>query len=232
LVELAIVMTRKLVPANQTRAEVVINKSRFITTLSPAFSIIEARSFCKKIKSEFTDASHNVQAFIIGHGTSITTHANDDGEPSGTAGRPALATLQGSGLGDAALVVTRYFGGIKLGKGGLVRAYRDSVKAVLEMTPIAEKIVTYLIMITTSYPLYEPVFRLINSHKGNIVERDFGADVTFTVIMPLNRYTDFNQALNNLSLGTLNSIILEENDSTIVPLDLNVIEYLQNEEKI
>jgi uncharacterized YigZ family protein len=225
-------MTRKLVPAKQTRAEISIENSRFIATLSPAFSVYEARSFYKKIKSEFKDASHNVQAFVIGHGASITTHANDDGEPSGTAGRPALATLQGSGLGDVALVVTRYFGGKKLGKGGLVRAYRDSVKAVLELTSLAEKSATYLIMITTSYPLYEPVFRLIKTHKGNILERDFRADVTFTVSMPMNRYTVFNQALNNIGLGKLDSIILEENDSTILPLDRNVIQNFHNEENI
>ena len=98
------------------------------------------RNSLQELKLEFRDASHNVPAFVIGHGQSIITHCNDDGEPSGTAGRPALAVLQGSGLGDAVVVVTRYFGGTKLGKGGLVRSYGDAVRSVLKLTPLAQKI--------------------------------------------------------------------------------------------
>jgi len=221
LVELAFEMHMRLVPAEETRAEITVVNSRFVATLTPAFSVKEARSFYKRIKAEFSDASHNVQAFIIGHGASITTHSNDDGEPSGTAGGPTLAVLQGSGLGDIALVVSRYFGGTKLGKGGLIRAYRDSVKAVLELTILAEKAATYLLLIAAPYPLYEPVYRLINAYQGKIVERDFGADATFTVIMPLNRYDAFNQGLLDLGFGKLNSVIIEENNSTILPLNQN-----------
>ena len=106
------------IPAEETRTEIRVSNSRFIATAAPAFSVKEARAFIDRIKAEFRDASHNVPAFVIGFGPSVTAHCNDDGEPSGTAGRPILAVLQGSGLGDIAVVVTRYFGGTKLGTGG------------------------------------------------------------------------------------------------------------------
>ncbi len=129
-------MKRYRIPARRTRTEIVVVNSRFITTAQPAFSVDEAKAFIQEMKNEFADASHNVPAFLIGYGASVTAHCSDDGEPSGTAGRPALAVLQGSDLGDIVVVVTRYFGGTKLGTGGLVRAYTDAVKSVLgKFTP-------------------------------------------------------------------------------------------------
>ncbi|UCC52815.1 MAG: YigZ family protein, partial [Anaerolineaceae bacterium] len=119
------------IPAAERRTEIRVSNSRFIVTAAPAFTVEEAKAFIKRIKAEFKDASVNVPAYVIGYGPSVTAHCNDDGEPSGTAGRPMLAVLQGSGLGDIVAVVTRYFGGTKLGTGGLVRAYGDAVKEVL-----------------------------------------------------------------------------------------------------
>ena len=110
-------MNRYFIPARETRTEIIVVNSRFIATAAPAFTVDEAKAFVARIRAEFADASHNVPAFVVGHGSSVIAHCSDDGEPSGTAGRPALAVLQGSGLGDAA-VVTRYFGGTKLGTGG------------------------------------------------------------------------------------------------------------------
>ena len=111
--------------------------SRFIATAAPAVTVAEARAFVAHIKDAYSDASHNVSAYVVGHGNTVVAHAHDDGEPSGTAGRPALAVLQGSGLGDIVVVVTRYFGGTKLGTGGLVRAYGDAVREVLAVLPRA-----------------------------------------------------------------------------------------------
>ncbi|MEM9776594.1 MAG: YigZ family protein, partial [Chloroflexota bacterium] len=111
-------MSRYLIPAEKTKAEIEVKRSRFIATAAPVFTVEEAKAFIKEVKQEFSDASHNVPAFLVGHGSSITKHCNDDGEPSGTAGRPMLAVLEGSDLGDIAVVVTRYWGGIKLGTGG------------------------------------------------------------------------------------------------------------------
>ena len=106
-------MQRYRIPAERTRTEIMVVNSRFITTVVPVFSVEEAREFIHEIKKEFSDASHNVPVFLVGFGQSVTAHCSDDGEPSGTAGRPALAVIQGSGLGDIAVVVTRYFGGTK-----------------------------------------------------------------------------------------------------------------------
>src|SRR5215216_7189866 len=124
-----------LVPLHEIRRELIVVNSRFIATLVPAFNIDEARSFLARIRHEFGDASHNVPAYIIGGGNTVTEYFSDDGEPSGTAGKPTLMVLRGSGLGDVAVVITRYFGGTLLGTGGLVRAYGAAVKAVLALLP-------------------------------------------------------------------------------------------------
>ena len=98
-------MKRYPIPAGEAQAEIEILKSRFIATLKPVFSVEEARAFIKTVRSRYSDASHNVPAFLIGYGSSVTAHCNDDGEPSGTAGRPMLAVLKGCGLGDVVVVV-------------------------------------------------------------------------------------------------------------------------------
>ena len=116
------------VPLSEVRREHTVANSRFISTLAPVFSIDEARAFMARIRNEFSDATHNVPVYIIGGGNTVTEYFSDDGEPSGTSGKPALAVLRGSGLGDAALVITRYFGGTLLGTGGLVKAYTESAQ--------------------------------------------------------------------------------------------------------
>ena len=132
-------MKHYLVPAEEIRREQIVVNSRFIASLAPVFSVDDAKAFITRIKTEFADASHNVPVYLIGHGDSEIAHCTDAGEPSGTAGRPALAVLRGSGLGDVAVVVTRYFGGTKLGTGGLVRAYSEAVRSVVEAVPRAER---------------------------------------------------------------------------------------------
>jgi uncharacterized YigZ family protein len=153
-----------LIPAREARSELRVLNSRFIASLAPAFSVEQARGFVARIRAEFPDASHHVPAYLIGHGRSVVAHCHDDGEPSGTAGRPALAVLQGSGMGDVAAMVTRYFGGTKLGTGGLVRAYGDAVREVLAVTPRAVRVATHTIALALPYPLYERAARLIEAH--------------------------------------------------------------------
>lgn len=192
--------------------------SRFIATLAPVFSVDEAREFIARIREEFADATHNVPAYVIGHGASVIAHCNDDGEPAGTAGRPALAVLQGSGLGDAAVVVTRYFGGTKLGTGGLVRAYGDAVREVIAAAPRAEKVPTHTVMLAVPYHLFEQV-RLLAAHYGRILNEDFAADVTVTAQFTLERFPTFQEALRELSHGTLAAEIIETNEATIMPIE-------------
>lgn len=209
---------RYQIPAQEVRTEIRVVNSRFIATLAPVFTVEEARAFVDRIKSEFADATHNVPAYVVGHGPSVTAHCSDDGEPSGTAGRPALAVLQGSGLGDAAVVVTRYFGGTKLGTGGLVRAYGDAVRAALAIAPRAEKVPTHTVMIAIPYPLFEQVRLLVVARHGLILDETFAADVTLTARFTLASFPAFQDALRELSHGSLAAEIVETNEATIMPL--------------
>ena len=214
-------MSPNLVPAQEKRVEIIVGNSRFIATLAPAFSVEAARAFIARIEDEFDDATHNVPAFVIGHGASLTAHCNDDGEPAGTAGRPALAVLQGSGWGDLVVVVTRYFGGTKLGTGGLVRAYGDAVREVLSVTPPARKVTTHTVLLVSTYHYFEQVRRLIFSHHGQILDEEFAGDVTVTARFPLEEFAEFQNSLRNLSGGQLEALIISTEEDTLLPFSGN-----------
>jgi uncharacterized YigZ family protein len=209
------------IPAKRSRAEIEVLKSRFIASIAPVFSVEEARAFIQEIKKEFSDASHNVPAFLIGHGASVVAHSSDDGEPSGTAGRPALIVLQGSGLGDVVVVVTRYFGGTKLGTGGLVRAYTDAVKEVLIDLPLAEKVATYLVLVVVPYALFEQTRLLVQKYSGSIQDEDFGADVTMTIQFRQEKLEPFNAEMKEFSHGQIQAEIIESHPWTIFPVGNN-----------
>lgn len=219
-------MKRYPIPARQCRAEIQVSNSRFIATLAPVFSVEEARAFVGRIREEFAGATHNVPAYVIGHGASVIAHCNDDGEPSGTAGRPALAVLQGSGLGDAALVITRYFGGTKLGTGGLVRAYGDAAREVLAHAPLAEKVPTRTLMLATPYALFDQVRLLVSAHQGEILDEAFAADVTVTARFTLERVEAFQAALLELSNGLLQAEVVESDEATIMPIEGTLQDYV------
>lgn len=204
------------IPAEETRIEIEVKKSRFIATIAPVFSVDEAKAFVGRIKAEFADASHNVPAYIIGFGAVVTAHCNDDGEPSGTAGRPMLAVLQGSGLGDVAVVVTRYFGGTKLGTGGLVRAYSEATQAVIAAAPKAEKVPTHLVIMAFPYSYVERIRRLVDAHNGRLVQETFAADVTMTAQFEVERFEAFQSELNEMSHGSLTAKIVETHKDTII----------------
>jgi uncharacterized YigZ family protein len=206
------------IPARETRAEIQVVNSRFIATAAPVFSIEDAKAFVARIKDEFGDATHNVPAYLVGHGASVIAHCHDDGEPSGTAGRPALAVLQGSGLGDVAVVITRYFGGTKLGTGGLVRAYGDAVRSVLEVLPRAEKVRTHTVRVVLPYPFFERVRLAVEAHHGQVLDEAFAVDVTLKARFPVEHFASFQAALQEISNGTLEAQIVETDDSTIMPI--------------
>ena len=177
------------IPAGTHQAEIEILNSRFIANLSPVFTVEAAKTFIATIRAKFPDASHHVPAYLIGYGPALIAHCNDDGEPAGTAGRPVLAVLQGSGLGDVAVVVTRYFGGTKLGTGGLVRAYSEATKAVLIDLPRAEKVPTYTVMVALPYSLFERIRLLIATHHGQMLDENFAADITLTVQLLVDHFS-------------------------------------------
>ena len=205
-------MKRYPVPAEEIRREQIVVNSRFIASLGPVFSVEEAKAFIARIKEEFADASHNVPVYLIGHGESVIAHCSDAGEPSGTAGRPALAVLRGSDLGDVVVVVTRYFGGTKLGTGGLVRAYSEAVRSVVEAVPRAEKVPTHTVMAAYPYRLVERVRLLVSAHHGEILEEEFAADVTLTARFPVEQFPDFQSALLSLTNGAVQAEIIESQE--------------------
>ena len=202
-------MPRYPVPAQQTRAELTVLNSRFIATLAPIFSVDEAKAFIARVKAEFPDASHNVPAYLVGWGDSVTAHCTDAGEPSGTAGRPMLAVLRGSGLGDVAVVVTRYFGGTLLGTGGLVRAYSDAVRLVVESVPRAEKVLAHTVMVGFGYSYVERMRRLVAAHHGQVLDEDFAAEVTLTARFAVEHLDEFQHALGDLTEGRVQAEVVE-----------------------
>ena len=206
----------RLIPAAETRVELTVVNSRFIATIAPAFSVDEARAFVGRVRAEFADASHNVPAYVIGHGATTIAHCHDDGEPSGTAGRPMLAVLQGSGLGDVALVVTRYFGGTKLGTGGLVRAYGDAARAALAALPRAEKVATVTALVEAPYPLLERLRLLVEAHGGLVLAEEFAAVITLTLRFRAERFEAFGAALRELSHGAVEAVAVASEEATIM----------------
>ncbi len=167
-----------LVPVDAARVELRFVNSRFIGSAGPAASVEAAKAFIAAVRAELPDASHHVFAYVIGHGNSVTLGASDDGEPSGTAGRPTLAVARGAGLGDLVVVVTRYFGGTLLGTGGLVRAYGDTAKAAIAALPRQEKVVWRALLTTAPYARYAQLTRLADEHGAVIDGEEFAADVT------------------------------------------------------
>ena len=198
-----------LIPAEEIRREQTVVNSRFIATLAPVASVDEARVFIERIRDEFSKASHNVPAYLIGGGNTISDFCSDDGEPVGTAGRPALAVLHGSGLGDVAVVITRYFGGTLLGKGGLVRAYTESTQMVANAVRRARRQQVHVAMLALPYNLLERVRILVEKHQGNILDESFAADITMTFRLPVENTDQFRMDLRELSAGTLQTETIE-----------------------
>jgi len=205
------------VPLTEIRRELTVVNSKFIATLAPAFSIDEARAFMARIRKEFADASHNVPVYIIGGGNTVTEYFSDDGEPAGTSGKPALAVLRGSGFGDAALVITRYFGGTLLGTGGLVKAYTESAQLVVAAVGRGQRISVHVIMLAIPYNLLERIRLLSARHRGEILGEDFAGDITLTIQIPVSDFDAFQLGLRELSAGKLQAEVIESKE-TIMPM--------------
>ena len=145
-------MSRYPIPAQQVRFQETISRSRFITTVAAAATPEQAHAFVAEIRTEFPDATHHCYAFVAGPpGSTARVGMSDDGEPGGTAGRPMLSVLLGSGVGDIVAVVTRFFGGTKLGTGGLVRAYSGGVKSALAQLTLQEKVARQTLKLGCAY---------------------------------------------------------------------------------
>jgi len=205
------------VPLASIRREHVVVNSRFIATLEPVPTIEAARAFLSRIRQEYADATHNVPAYIIGGGNTVTDFCSDDGEPAGTAGKPALAVLRGSGLGDVAVVVTRYFGGTLLGTGGLVKAYTESTQMVVNAVGRGRRVPAHVALLAIPYNLLERVRLITARHSGEVLEEDFAGDVTMTLQFPVDSFDSFQNDIRELSGGKLKAEVIESKE-TIVKL--------------
>jgi uncharacterized YigZ family protein len=192
------------IAVNKVEHETVVNRSRFICYLAPCTSIEEAKVQVKLLQEAHPQASHHCYAFLtkaahdsLGYGYS------DDGEPSGTAGKPMLAVLQGGGTGELCAVVVRYFGGTKLGTGGLQRAYADSVRQALTFLQAKTKIAMAAKTLACQYSQVDDVLHIVSQAEGQVVEQEYLQQVLFSLLIPEAKVTLVAQKLQTLSAGKL-----------------------------
>jgi uncharacterized YigZ family protein len=193
---------RYLIPARQHRVEQEIQRSRFITTVGYTPTVEAAREFIAGIRAEFPDATHNCWAYLVGPPrTTGAVGMSDDGEPHGTAGRPMLTVLFHAEVGDLAAVVTRYYGGTKLGTGGLVRAYTGCVQQALENLPTREHLERALLEIEIDYAAVSPFQRLLPEYEGEIVAENYGEVASYRVEVPVESVPGLRAALQEATGG-------------------------------
>ena len=194
--------------AEMCSAEIIEKKSRFIAELSPALTEQEAIDFIKSRKKIYHDAKHTCSAYIIGADGRIL-HSSDDGEPSGTAGKPMLSILEGSGLRNVVAAVTRYFGGVLLGTGGLVRAYSGALEKCMAGADIKTYIHGSKIKIEASYSDAGRLQYMFSSEKLAVISSEYAENVSFTLIVPLDTETSLLNRIVEETDGRACSSILE-----------------------
>ena len=207
-------MDEYLVPTQEAHAEFTERRSRFIGHLFPAATEQEALSQLETMRKQYWDATHNVYAYII-HGGA--TRYSDDAEPQGTAGMPVLEVLRREGLENVLCVVTRYFGGILLGAGGLVRAYTKSAHLAVEAAGISQMRLWQTVSVPCPYPLLERVKQTVAQTGGQLCDAQYGADVMLTTAFPKTETPRFLAELTELSGGKLTAEVLGE-DYRAIPL--------------
>lgn len=189
---------------NKVEHETVVNRSRFICYLSPCASIDEAKAQVKFFKQAYPQASHHCYAFLTkAANDSLGYGYSDDGEPSGTAGKPMLAVLQGGGIGQVCAVVVRYFGGTKLGTGGLQRAYADSVRQALIFLEAKTKIAMAAKTLACQYSQVDDVLHIISQAEGQVVKQEYLQQVLFSLCIPEAKLGLVAEKLQTLSAGKL-----------------------------
>lgn len=184
--------------------EITIQKSRFITNVSRATTEDEALSFIQEIKKRYRDATHNCSAYLIGEHDHIQK-ANDDGEPSGTAGVPMLEVLKKKKLKDTVIVVTRYFGGIKLGAGGLIRAYGKAASEGLSATGLVERHLMQVMHTTIGYTLLGKVENEVRSSSYIMDSIEYQENVQVNVLIPSMNKEDYLKWIIELTQGKNNT---------------------------
>ncbi|MBI9078868.1 MAG: YigZ family protein [Pseudodesulfovibrio sp.] len=190
------------IPSDFHRVENSIKRSRFIASAGHAPDIETARTFIADIKTEFPDATHNCWAYTTGPpGDTAQIGMSDDGEPHGTAGKPMLNVLLHGNVGEIVVVVTRYFGGTKLGTGGLVRAYSSMVQLNLDTLATREKIDTLTVSATIPYPAVTLLKRMLPGFEAEILDENFGMDAVFMLRLPVEHLPAFSTRIADITDG-------------------------------
>lgn len=201
------------VPATRHRAEHEVRRSRFIATIGYAPTVEDARAFIARVRDEFADATHNCWAYVVGPpGSTGQVGLSDDGEPHGTAGRPMLAALLHADVGDIVVVVTRYFGGTKLGKGGLVRAYTDAVQRALADLPRREHVHRVRLAVQIGYAAIDAFRRLLPAHEAEVLDETYGTAARYTLALPATAVDRFRSAVLEVTGGQAAIDVLEFGD--------------------
>ena len=206
-------MKAYLIPAETVEFSEEIKKSRFITFIAHTEGIEAAKAYIQSIKAQFPDARHHCWAFVAGRpDDSQQLGFSDDGEPTGTAGKPILAPLLGSGMGEVTAVVVRYFGGIKLGTGGLVRAYGNGVQQALKLLPTRTKVPQRRFLVECEYSLVSLLEQVIAEYQGKILSSEYTDKVTFELSLPAVESEKVESKLRDISRGSMQLICLEPNE--------------------
>ncbi len=177
-----------------------VNKSTFISFLKYIENTTEAKQYINLLKEKYPDATHHVSAFIVGS-SGQNGGTNDDGEPSGTAGAPIFEVLRKNNLTNIICVVIRYFGGIKLGAGGLVRAYSKAASEVVKIAKLEPIIIYTILKLSFSYPYLNQIEKIIKDFQ--IIERSFTSNITITIKVPVEKVTMLSSLLNSLTYGNI-----------------------------
>ncbi|NNF14021.1 MAG: YigZ family protein [Gemmatimonadetes bacterium] len=195
-------MTRYPVPARRHTVEETIRRSRFITTLARAPEPAAAHAFVASVRDESPDATHHCWAFVAGPpGSTARIGMSDDGEPQGTAGRPMLTALLHGGVGEVVAVCTRYYGGVKLGTGGLGRAYSGGVVRALDSLTTEERVERVPYVVTVGYPDIDALQRLIAEMELPVLDEAFGAEVRYRLDVPVDEAAALVRRVTDLSRG-------------------------------
>lgn len=195
--------------------ELEIKKSRFLCYMHKCLSEEEAKAFLQRIKKEHPNATHHCYAFIIGEQNELQ-RSNDDGEPSGTAGVPILECLMNNQMQDIIAVVVRYFGGIKLGAGGLIRAYSKSVSTALKSAVLTKKETMQKYQITFSYDLIGKLDYYFRTQQLSILDKIYDEMVTYTFLSKTDLREDFSELSNGAYLPEYLETIIIDVDQTII----------------
>jgi uncharacterized YigZ family protein len=193
-----------LIAAEEVIDETIVTRSRFICYLKPCGSASDAKAYIKSLQILHPQANHHCYAFVAGRPENNQLYGfSDDGEPSGTAGKPMLSMLMGSNIGEVCAVVVRYFGGTKLGPGGLQRAYGGSVKQALAILPTKLKIPMVRKTLACQYTQVNDVLYYLGQFGGDIIQQDYNESVVLTLALPDEKLEVFQQQLQTMSAGQL-----------------------------